>query len=278
MPLLFKVLDADWQGVLAPDEGRLLGGEIRGSLYEFKAVSEQDVQRDPVEYIRLRRTWSDLESRREATGGLSADELLPDPGDGLWASSRTTAEAIRSARGQKGPPPEPPAEPLEAVPTNTAESEPNQHASNTADTWYILFRAGTSAWIPALVVDDFTAKEVSLLIQLLDEELWADDFATYQFKSVAQSELAKEPAKLIRLRRLFSDIEPYFGEFDFGVWDFRFPEEWKKCVHVNYAAAGYADEIRAMRAESRQEAGATPMRLRKLRNPKGKPSIARFLP
>ena len=36
-----------------------------------------------------------------------------------------------------------------------------------AGQWYILFRALDMAWMPALIVDDFTGKEVALLIQLL---------------------------------------------------------------------------------------------------------------
>lgn len=100
--ILFKVLDADYQGILAEDDGPLLNGEIQGSLYEFKAVCEQDAKKDQVEWIRLHRKWSDLDRGYNAFYEFDSFnkgwtiEITTE--HNLWESSRKTAELIRSTR------------------------------------------------------------------------------------------------------------------------------------------------------------------------------------
>jgi hypothetical protein len=116
-----------------------------------------------------------------------------------------------------------------------------------ADSWFIFFRYDNSIWYPALDIDDFTEEEVRLLIELLEGDICFETEG-YAFKAMAHSEL--KPAALIRIGLQYRELERYFGEFDFGIYEFRFPDEWKKCVRVNDVAARYAEEICASRKET----------------------------
>jgi hypothetical protein len=93
-------------------------------------------------------------------------------------------------------------------------------------------------------VGDCTREEVALLVELLRSE-----FPGPRIESAAESELKANPKELVRLNRDWDDITPYLGEFDFGLYDFRFPEVWKQLVHINDSADRFARSIKELRGK-----------------------------
>jgi hypothetical protein len=240
--LLLNVLDADQQGVLAADDGPQLNGEIRGSLYEFRAVCEQDAIRDQVEYIRLRRRWSELENGYEAFGCNWTAPIATN--HGLWESSRRTADQIRSMRSSA-------AATSSETAANTAKTQPDEKKRTAPNETYILCRWLNKAWHPILCTGELTDEESQRLIELLHGEYTSPP---YQFKSVKACDY--DWKQLIEIRRQWHAIEPCLGEFDFGLWDVRLPEEWKVYVQVNYTAAEYLTEIEGLRQQGEGNGGA----------------------
>ena len=108
-----------------------------------------------------------------------------------------------------------------------------------SDESYLLFQG-----YPVLCMDGFTDAETGQLIELLEDQ---NPSNKGRFTSVKSSDC--DAKSLIRLRRNWSALEPYLGEFDFGVFDPEPPDSFKRYVHINYEAAEFAREIEAIRTE-----------------------------
>ena len=241
---LLKALDADFQGILASDDGPNGNGEIRGSLYEFmalsqhgeacpslyefRAVSLQEATSFPAEFVRLRVAWADLESKFAEMGGVSEDKLACDPARGLLVSSRKFAEQIRSVRRC------PKDATCEAA---TPKDSPNENVGVTPGETYLLFYG-----FPVLCIDGFSEKESQLLIEVLEEER-----PSYKGAYVTLRSSECNAKQLIWARRQWHALKPYLGEFDFAVFDPEPPDDIKCYVYINYEVDKIAREIEGMR-------------------------------
>jgi hypothetical protein len=112
-----------------------------------------------------------------------------------------------------------------------------------ADTWFILFSWHGSELCTALIVDDVTEKEALLLVESL-RRAYANRPGRYEFQVVAQSQL--QALELIRLRKLWKDIEPHFG----GDPDWQQKPEIQRWLDVHEDTAKYAAAVQLSRGGS----------------------------
>ena len=107
---------------------------------------------------------------------------------------------------------------------------------------YVLFQGH-----PVLCIEGFSDEEIQQLVGLLEEE---EATNTGSFTSIKVSESAAKD--IIRIRRQWHALEPYLGEFDFGVFDPEPPDTFKRYVYINYEAAEFAREIEELREDRRK--------------------------